>query len=119
MLQLRTRHFAHLQMATNCQWCLAIGYQVNRRKLTQNSFYVHNSLLTLDIVTVDTHVAIWECISNPCSMGRFIFNMEHYQQRICMTCLKINWMKVLFKPCLIYMLLVVATQLAVSKEKVL
>ena len=36
-----------------------------------------------------------------------------------MTCLKIDWIEVLFKPCLVYMFLVVRTQLAVLKEKLL
>ena len=60
----------------------------------------------------------WEYIFSPYSMGRFTFNIEHHQQRRCMTCLKIYWIEVLFKLCLIYMLLVAATQLVVSKENV-
>ena len=85
------------------------------RKLTQNGFYVHNFAFDngferVNIATVDTDVPILKCIFSPCSMGKFVFNMEHHQQRRCMTCLKIHWIEVL---------LVVATQLAVSKEKVL
>ena len=49
MLQLRKRGFAYRPIATNCHWHFAIGYQVNRRKLTQKCFYVQNSLLTLDL----------------------------------------------------------------------
>ena len=49
MLQLRTRRFVYLPMATNCQWCFAIGYQVNKRKLTQKVLSVNNLLLTLGL----------------------------------------------------------------------
>ena len=59
MLQLRTRGFAYFPMVTSCEWCFETGYQVSRMKLAQ-CFYMHNSLLILDlnIVIVDTDVAV-------------------------------------------------------------
>ena len=62
MLQFRKRHSAYLPKATNCQWGFAIGYQVNRRKLTQvflcAKFTFDIELERVNIATVDTDVAI-------------------------------------------------------------
>ena len=88
-----------------------------RGKLIQKCFYMH---ITFDvefeivnIVTVQTDVATLETYFSSMFKGRFTFNWVH-----CMTCLKIHCIEVLFNFCLVYMLLVVATQLDVSRENI-
>ena len=70
-----------------------------------------------NILIVDTDVRSWECIFSPCLMERLTFNMGHNQQRQSINSLKIHWIEVLFKLCLVWMLLVVLTQLAVLKRR--
>ena len=108
MLQLRTRRFAYLPMAINCQWCFMTGYQMSQRKLTQRCFdmqfafdigFERVNIVTVDrnvailemyfqpmlngkiIVTVDRNVAILEMYFQPMLNGKITFNMEHDQQR--------------------------------------
>ena len=85
MLQLRTRRFAYLPMAINCQWCFTTGYQMSQRKLTQRCFDMQFAFdigfERVNIVTVDRNVAILEMYFQPMLNGKITFNMEHDQQR--------------------------------------
>ena len=72
----------------------------------------------VNIVTVQTDVATLDTYFQSMFKERFTFNWVHHQQQHCMTCLKIHCIEVLFNFCLVYMLLVVATQLDVSRENI-
>ena len=72
----------------------------------------------VNIVTVDTDLAILGMYFQS-MLNEKIYLQYGISSARTLYDLKINWIEVLFKPCLVYMLLVVATQLAVSKEKVL
>ena len=71
----------------------------------------------VNIVTVDTDLAILGMYFQS-MLNEKIYLQYGISSARTLYDLKINWVEVLFKQCLVYMLLVVATQLAVSKEKV-
>ena len=73
----------------------------------------------VNIVTVETDVAILGIYFQSMLNRKIYLQYGTSSATSCMTCLKIYWMEVLLKLCLVYMLLVATTQLAVSKENVL
>ena len=75
----------------------------------------------VNIVTVDTEMAILIIYFQSMLNEKIYHHFRTYStcSYSCLTCLKIDWIKVLFKLCVVYVFLVVATQLAVLKEKIL
>ena len=71
----------------------------------------------VNIVTVDTDVAILAMYFQSMFSAKIYLQYGTSSATTLYDLSKIHWIEVLFKLCLVYMLLVVATQLAVSKEK--
>lgn len=126
MLQLKIKRFADRKSsnskAVNDALTLACEQEETDTKLllcAQIPFDI--GFERVNIVTVDTEMAILIIYFQSMFNEKIYHHYRTYStcSYSCLTCLKIDWIKVLFKLCVVYVRLLVATQLAVLKEKIL